>query len=63
MKTRSNYCRFGLGSGGHLNLAHRRMGSFQPFGMTKPVQLYQIFTGNVPDSQQLATYQQALGVV
>lgn len=49
-----------LAAAGELNFVHRRMGNFQPFGMTKPVQLYQVFAQDQPDLQQLAAYEQAL---
>ena len=47
---------------GQSSLDHRRMGNFQPFGMTKPVQLYQVFAGPAPATQQRSTYDQALGL-
>ena len=49
-----------LSETGQLNLVHRRMGNFQPFGMTKPVQLHQVFVDDQQDSLQLAAYEQAL---
>ena len=49
-----------LTANGQLNLAHRRMGNFQPFGMTKPVQLHQVFVEDGQDQRQLAAYEQAL---
>ena len=49
-----------LGSSGPMNLTHRRMGNFQPFGMTKPVQLHQVFVEDEQNQLQLAAYQQAL---
>ena len=45
---------------GQTNLMHRRMGNFQPFGMTKPVQLYQILGDREQDTRHHAAYDQAL---
>ena len=44
----------------HANIAHRRMGNFQPAGMTKPVQLYQILTDCEQYSQDQVAYDEAL---
>ena len=45
---------------GQTNPVHRRMGNFQPFGMTTPVQLYQILSDHGPATQQRVAYDQAL---
>ena len=49
-----------LAANGQLNFVHRRMGNFQPFGMTKPVQLHQVFADDGQDQHQLVAYEQAL---
>ena len=49
-----------LAANGRINFAHRRMGNFQPFGMTKPVQLHQVFVEDGQNQQQLAAYERAL---
>lgn len=44
------------------NFTHRRMGNFQPVGMTKPVQLYQILAGHQQNSLRQTAYDEALGL-
>ena len=46
--------------GGRANIAHRRMGNFQPVGMANPVQLYQILADGEQSSQHLSVYDEAL---
>ena len=45
---------------GQTNIPHRRMGNFQPVGMTKPVQLYQILADHEQNSQHQTAYDEAL---
>ena len=45
---------------GQGKIAHRRMGNFQPVGMTKPVQLYQILADHEQHSQHQTAYDEAL---
>ena len=45
---------------GQTNIPHRRMGNFQPVGMTKPVQLYQILAYHEQNSQHQTAYDEAL---
>ena len=45
---------------GQTNIPQRRMGNFQPVGMTKPVQLYQILAYHEQNSQHQAAYDEAL---
>ena len=45
---------------GQTNIPQRRMGNFQPVGMTKPVQLYQILADHEQNSQHQTAYDEAL---